>query len=60
MDMQHVHQYARKLIQSHGSKAEVEAANRQQEAERTGDRRDAETWRRIRASVRELRPARQG
>lgn len=59
MDMQHVHQYARKLIQSHGDKAEVEAASRQQEAERAGDRKDAELWRRIRASVRQLKPARQ-
>lgn len=53
MDMRQVHNYARKLVESHGPRAEAEAANRLKQAENGGSSADVENWRRIRASVRE-------
>ncbi|MEC9368627.1 MAG: hypothetical protein VX871_08030 [Pseudomonadota bacterium] len=57
MDMQQIHEYARRLVEVHGDKAELEAAARQKAAESSGDQAEASRWKRIRASVRERRGA---
>jgi hypothetical protein len=57
MDMQQVHDFARKLIDAHGDAAEAEASAKLQAAEKAGDEAEIENWRRIRAAVRERRGA---
>lgn len=57
MDMEQIHNYAKKLIDTHGPAAEAEAAAKLQEAEKSGDKEQIENWRRIRAAVRERKPA---
>jgi hypothetical protein len=55
MEMSKVHDYAKLLIDLHGDKAEVEAARMERDLEASGDTQKLEIWRRIRASIRELR-----
>lgn len=55
-----VAEYARALYEAHGDKAEVEAAQKAKQHEDAGETKDAETWRAIRAAVREIRGAHQG
>ena len=57
MDMKQVHDFARKLVEAHGDKAEVEAAAKLRAAEEAGDAQEIENWTRIRAAVRERRSA---
>jgi hypothetical protein len=57
MDMQQVHDFARKLIEAHGDAAEAEAAAKLQDAEKSGDKAEIDNWRRIRAAVRERKGA---
>jgi len=47
--------YAQRLYRAHGKQAEYEAATRQQECEKRGDKEQAETWNRIRLAIREIR-----
>ncbi|MEN3974917.1 hypothetical protein [Emcibacter sp. SYSU 3D8] len=47
--------YAQRLYRAHGNQAEYEAASRQQECEKRGDKEQAETWNRIRLAIREIR-----
>ena len=49
-------EFARQLLDAHGDQAEVEAARKLQEAEARGDGREADSWRRVRAAIHELRP----
>jgi len=42
MDMNEIHDYARRFIGKHGDKAEVEAAQKVAECEKQGERREAE------------------
>jgi hypothetical protein len=49
-------EFARQLLDAHGDRAEIEAAQKAQEAETGGDSQLAENWRRVRAAIRELRP----
>lgn len=47
--------YARRLYQAHGDKAEFEAAQKASAYESDGDEDNAELWRKIRVAVREMR-----
>ena len=51
-----VAEFARALLDAHGDRAEIEAARNAQDAETGGDSQLAESWRRVRAAIRELRP----
>jgi len=57
MDMSQVHNIAKRLIETHGLKAEVEAAEKLQEAEKAGDDAKIELWRRVRLAIHEMKPA---
>lgn len=59
MDRTKVSTYARALHDAHGGKAEAEAAQKARELEEAGNTADAETWRAVQMSIRELRGARQ-
>ncbi len=56
MDMTQVHEIAKRLVASHGSKAEAEAAQKLQEAESQADAAAAELWRRVRGALRDSKP----
>lgn len=49
--------YAKRLLEAHGGKAEAEAAAKVREFEEKNDEEQAETWRRIRAAISEMRGA---
>jgi len=49
--------YAKRLLDAHGGKAEAEAAAKVREFEDKNDSTQAETWRRIRATISEMRGA---
>lgn len=49
--------YAQRLLDAHGGKAEAEAAAKVREFEGKNDADQAETWRRIRAAISEKRGA---
>jgi hypothetical protein len=55
MDMNEIHDYARRFIGAHGDKAASEAAQRAAECEKGGDAVQAEDWRRIEAAIKEMR-----
>jgi hypothetical protein len=55
MDMNEIHDYARRFVGAHGDKAEVEAAQRAAECEKQGDKSQAQDWRRIEAAIKEMR-----
>ena len=47
--------YARRLLEAHGDKAEREAAQKARQFEEQHDDEQAETWRRIRIALNEMR-----
>jgi hypothetical protein len=49
--------YAKRLLDAHGGKAEAEAAAKVREFEQSKDNEQAETWRKIRAAISEMRGA---
>jgi len=55
MDMNEIHDYARRFIGTHGAKAALEAAQKADECEKCGDTTQAEDWRRIQAAITEMR-----
>jgi hypothetical protein len=55
MDMNEIHDYARRLLEAHGERAGLEAAQKAAECERSGDKNQASDWRRIEAAIREMR-----
>ncbi len=55
MDMNEIHDYARRFVGAHGDKAAMEAAQRASECEKQGDKAQAEDWRRIEAAIKEMR-----
>lgn len=55
MDISKVNEYARTLYNAHGDKAEYEAAQRQKQHEEAGETDEAETWRSVRAAIRQMR-----
>lgn len=55
MDMNEIHDYARRFIGAHGNQAEVEAAQKIADCEKHGEKDQAENWRRIKAAIKEMR-----
>jgi hypothetical protein len=55
MDMNEIHDYARRFIGTHGDRAEVEAAQKAAECKKLGERQEAEDWRRIQTAIKEMR-----
>jgi hypothetical protein len=47
--------YARRLFEAHGDKAEAEAAQREVEARKKSDETEARDWARIRLAIHEMR-----
>jgi hypothetical protein len=54
MQTSEVHNYASRLLREHGDKARLIAAQRALECEKRGDRVEAEDWRRIRETLKEM------
>jgi len=52
-----ISEYAKRLLEAHGGKAEAEAAAKVREFEEKKDEDQAETWRKIRAAISEMRGA---
>jgi len=57
MEMTKIAEYARALYEAHGSKAEVEAAQKALKAEEAGNTAEALTWREVRKAINEMRGA---
>ena len=55
MEAMKIHEYARRLIETHGDKAILQAAQKRNGFERVGDSTQAEIWRRVEAALREMR-----
>jgi hypothetical protein len=55
MDEVEIHDYARQLMEAHGSKAIAEAARKAQACEQRGERDQAETWRHVEAALKMMR-----
>ena len=55
MDMNEIHDYARRFLGTHGDKAAAEAAQKVMECEKVGDKEQAEDWRRIQAAIQQMR-----
>ena len=55
MNMNEIHDYARRFLGTHGDKAEAEAARRAADFEKQGDRQEAQDWRRIQAAISSMR-----
>jgi len=49
-----IQEHARKLLDAHGDKALVEAAQKAKALEAQGDTEQAQTWRRIEAALRQI------
>lgn len=56
MDSNEIFDYARKLLEAHGSRAEAEAAQNASKLDTEGKYEEAGTWRRIREAIHEMRP----
>jgi hypothetical protein len=50
-----IQDYARQLLEAHGAKAVVEAAQKASDCETQGNAEDAETWRHIEAALMQMR-----
>jgi hypothetical protein len=50
-----IQEHARKLLDAHGDKAVLEAAQKARELGEAGDREQAENWRRIEAALMQMR-----
>ena len=55
MNMNEIHDYARRFLGTHGDQAEAEAARRAAGFEKQGDKSQAEDWRRIQAAISSMR-----
>lgn len=60
MEVSRVAEFARALYDSHGDKAEAEAAKKAKQYEEAGDKEEAADWNAIRAAIRAIRGANQG
>ena len=54
MQAMQIQEHARMLLAAHGSKAIAEAAQKARELENTGDKAQADDWRRIEAALRHM------
>ncbi|MEM8569584.1 MAG: hypothetical protein AAGG56_01635 [Pseudomonadota bacterium] len=52
MNMARVDDYANRLLNAHGDKAEYEAAQKAKNCEQTGQIEEAEQWRKVREKIR--------
>ncbi|BBU53938.1 MULTISPECIES: hypothetical protein [Mameliella] len=59
MDAIKATEIAHALYRAHGGKAEAEAAQRERQSRDDGNEREAENWRAIRGSIRQMRGANQ-
>ncbi len=50
-----IHDFARQLLEAHGDKAVVEAAQRASTLEKEGKSEEAKTWRHIEAALKTMR-----
>jgi hypothetical protein len=50
-----IHDYARQLLDAHGSKAVVEAAQKASACEQRGENEQAEAWRHVEAALKLMR-----
>ena len=57
MEMTKIADFARALYESHGNKAEAEAAQKARQFEEAGDSESAATWRAVREAINEMRSA---
>lgn len=57
MRMAEVHDYARQMFDAYGDKAEPMAQQKALKAASSGNDAEAETWRRVRAVLKEMRGA---
>lgn len=57
MEMTRIADFARALYESHGNKAEAEAAQKARQFEEAGDNESAATWRAVREAINEMRAA---
>ena len=57
METSDIVKYAQALYRAHGDRAEYEAAQKVTAATEAGDEDEAETWRRVRQEIRQLRGA---
>ena len=55
-----IQEYARQLLESHGDKAILVAAQRARSFEEKGKKEDAKTWRRVEDALRLMRGPKQG
>ena len=55
MDMSQIDDYAQRLYNAHGDKAEYEAAQKAKAFEAKGDAENADQWRKVREKIRILR-----
>ena len=55
MDANAIHHYARRLLETHGDKAELEAAQKASECEKQHDHAQARDWQRIKAAISQMR-----
>ena len=55
MDMSQIDDYAQRLYNAHGDKAEYEAAQKAKAFEAQGDAENADQWRKVREKIRILR-----
>jgi len=55
-----VHDYARQLLDAHGTRAVAEAAHKAQACEQDGQHEQARAWRRIEAALKLMRGPNQG
>jgi hypothetical protein len=55
MDANAIDHYARRLIETHGERAELEAAQKGSECEKQHDQDQAQDWRRIQAAISQMR-----
>ncbi|NNE53745.1 MAG: hypothetical protein HKN30_15240 [Sulfitobacter sp.] len=60
MDVLKTNEIAHALYRAHGSKAELEAAQRERACKDAGNGAEAANWRAIRESIRQVRGANQG
>ena len=55
MNETEIFDYARRLFEAHGGKAEAEAVQKEQAAKDAGKPGEAEDWNRIRLAIRQLK-----
>ena len=55
-----IQEYARQLLEAHGDKAVVEAAQKACSFENRGDQEEAKTWRHVEAALKMMRGPHQG